>query len=113
MSVVSVSGLEASVTHGSDVSVRSTIVGNLTVVKSVVALSSWVDWSGDGVLSAAELGSESGRKSVASSGVQSDGSGSSVEDEPLLVVLWVVVHGLHEVLVGVPVSSNSHGSLLS
>ena len=59
LSVGSVSGFQASVTHGSDVSGRSTIEGNLLVVDGGGTGTLDVEWSSNSVLSRCELGSKS------------------------------------------------------
>ena len=84
--------LQAGVTHGSDVSEVSSVEGNLLVVNSGDSLSLEVEWSDDSEVVVGELVSVTDRDGEVSSAELSDGSSSSVEDEPLLLILWVPVH---------------------
>ena len=79
----------------------------------VLSSSSWVEWLQDGVSVVVELRSEVGSDGVASSVPGSDGSGSSVEDEPLSSVLWVPVLESQPVLSSGPVGLHGSGSVLS
>ena len=87
----------------SQVSVVSSVEGNL-----LVNLRS--PWSNDSSDSDSESLSLLVRDGVSLVGESSDGSGSSVEDEPLSVVLWLVVSDSQSVLVATDVLVPEEGS---
>lgn len=87
----------------SQVSVVSSVEGNL-----LVNLRS--PWSNDSSDSDSESLSLLVRDGITLVGVGSDGSGSSVEDEPLSVVLWLVVSDSESILVSTDMLMPEEGS---
>jgi len=101
--VVSTMNIEALSTVVSDVSVSSTVVGDVLVDLS----DPWSDNSGDTNSVSVSLLVRDGELSSSS---RSDGSGSSVEDEPLLSFTWHVVSDSQSELVGTNVLVPEEGS---